>query len=272
MNTILVTTDFSRSSRNALAYACGMFGAGNFRILLLHAYAMPVTYTSEGVALAAMGEAFLSAEDQLGTERQWAEEQFPGIQVSTKAVVANLMDALRDEIETSAPQLIMMGALTDYDDIWTWDNNLLDTLQTLEAPVLVIPEHVSYQPLQNIGFACDYKTRNPAQINFIKWLVGYTGAHLHVVHVTRGNPHDPQTRQENENLMQEMLQGLNPDYHTIEDPHVIAAITGFAKTYNLDLLIVVPHRYGIWESIFKQSHTRRLARLNYLPMLALHDA
>ncbi len=271
MNTILVTIDFTDSSRNTLAYACGLFGNADFTIRLLHAYAMPVTYTTEGVALAAMGDAFINAEDQLGKEREWAVDNFPGVQIQTKAVVANMMDALRDEIEASAPQLILIGALTDYDDLWTWDNDLLGALQDLDAPVLVIPAHVQYQPLKNIGFACDYKSRNVAQINFIKWLVGYTGARLHVVRITRGNPHDPKARVENEALMQELLQDLNPDYHNIEDPHVIPAISGFAKDYNLDMLIVIPHRYGIWESIFKQSHTRRLARLNYLPMLALHD-
>ncbi|PSK91022.1 universal stress protein [Taibaiella chishuiensis] len=271
MNTILVTTDFSASSRNTLAYACGLFGNEAFTILLLHAYAMPVTYTTEGVALAAMGDAFINAEEQLQEEKQWAVDNFPGVQVRTKAVVATMMDALRDEIEATAPQLILIGALTDYDDLWTWDNDLLSTLQDLDAPVLVVPGHVTYQPLRNIGFACDYKNRNAAQIRFIKWLVEYTGARLHVVHITRGNPHDPKARQENEALMQELLLEVNPDYHNIEDPHVIPAISGFAKDYNLDLLIVIPHRYGIWDTIFKQSHTRRLARLNYLPMLALHD-
>jgi hypothetical protein len=272
MNTILVTTDFSRSSRNALAYACGMFGTEDFNLVLLHAYAMPVTYTTEGIALAAMGDAFIAVEEQLKDEVEWAGGQFPGIRINYKAIMSNLMEALKEEIADTAPQLTIMGALTDYDDLWTWDNDVLSTLRDLDAPVLIVPEHVTYQPVKNIGFACDYKNRNVNQISFIKWLTAYTGSRLHVVHITRGNPHDPQARQENEMLMQELLQDVNPDYHNIEDPHVITAITGFVKAYNLDMLIVVPHRYGIWESIFKQSHTRRLAKLNYLPMLALHDA
>lgn len=272
MSTILVTTDFSRSSRNALAYACSMFGTGDFNILLLHAYAMPVTYTTEGIALAAMGDAFLSVEERLIGEQEWIKEQFPAVPVGYKAVMGNLMDALQQQIAADAPNLIVMGALTDYDDLWTWDNDVLSSLRDLDAPVLVIPEHVSYQPLNNIGFACDYKSRNTAQINFIRWLATYTGAMLHVVHVTRSKPHDPGVQQENEALMQELLLDINPAYHLIEDPHVITAITGFVKNHHIDLLIVIPHRYGVWDSIFKQSHTRQLAKLNYLPVLALHDA
>lgn len=271
MNTIVVTTDFSRSSRNALAYACGMFGTGDFTILLLHAYAMPVTYTTEGIALAAMGDAFISVEAQLKEEQEWAKEQFPDARVSYKAVMGNLRDALKDEVTASMPRLVMMGALTDYDDLWTWDNEILNTLQDLNAPVLVIPAHISYEPVKNIGFACDYKSRNAGQINFIKWLTGYTGARLHVVHVTRSRPHNPGIRQENETLIRELLQDANPDFHVIEDPHVITAITDFVKINHINMLIVIPHRYGLWDSIFKQSHTIQLAKLNYLPMLALHD-
>ncbi len=272
MNTILVTTDFSQSSRNALAYACGMFGKEEFNILLLHAYAMPVTYTTEGIALAAMGDAFIAVEEQLKKEQDWALEQFPGVQIGYKAVMGNLLDALKDQVAAEEPRLILMGALTDYDDIWTWDNDVLNTLQDLNAPVWVIPEHIGYKPVKNIGFACDYKSRNTRQIDFIKWLTSYTGAKLHVVHVTRGKPHNPDIRLENEKMMRELLQDAHPDFHVIENPHVITAITDFVKTCAVDVLIVIPHRYGLWDSIFKQSHTIQLAKLNYLPMLALHDA
>lgn len=272
MNTILVTTDFSRSSRNALAYACSMFGTGDFHILLLHAYAMPATYTTEGIALAAMGDAFVSVEERLIVEQEWVKEQFPDLPVGYKAVMGNLMDALQQQIGQVAPGLIVMAALTDYDDLWTWDNDVLRTFRDLAAPVLVIPEHVRYQPLKNIGFACDYKSRDTVQINFIKWLATHTGALLHVVHVSRSKSPDPGVQQENETRMKKWLQDVAPAYHVIEDPQVITAITGFVREHHIDLLIVIPHRYGIWDSIFKQSHTLQLARLNYLPVLALHDA
>lgn len=164
--------------------------------------------------------------------------------------------------------MVIMGAAKDFSDLWTWDSELLDALTNLPLPVLLIPHNLPFNSIKNIGFACDYKNAiQPVHVDFIKRMIDYTHAQLHVVHITRSKPINEEVKKENEQQLQEIA----PQYHTIEDPNVIDAVAHFVAAEKLDLLIVVPHKHGMWYSIFNQSHTKQMAKLNHLPILALHD-
>jgi len=269
---IIVTTDFSGSSRNALDYACALATKGDYKILLLHIYTVPITYTSDGIALTSVYEAFDHAETLLKEEQQWASENFHYINIEIKATTGGLIENLQDEISNGRPELVIMGAVSNYDDLWMWDSELLKALTSLPAPVLIVPMHVRYNEIHNIGFASDYRNVcSLRQISFIKWLTIYSAAQLHVVHITRSKPQDEVVKQENEALLHDALQDATPKYYAIEDPNIIEALAHFVKEQQIDLLIVVPHKHGLWGSITHQSHTKQLAKLNSIPVLALPE-
>jgi len=270
--TIIVTTDFSTSSRNALEYACGIIGNAPYKLLLVHIFTMPVNYTSDGIALAAIRDTFDIAEDRLTREVSWVHKQYPAIEISSKAVTGGLVASLKEEIVAQPTEIVVMGAANDYDNLWEWDSELLSALTNLPIPVLLIPKQIKFTRIQNIGFACDYRNVYiPQQIAFIKWLTSYTHAQLHIVHITRAKLENEDVQRKNEGMLQEALAEVAPKYYTIEDPHVIDAAAQFVKDHKLDFLIVIPHKHDVWYSIFHQSHTKQLARLNGMPILALHD-
>ena len=64
---IIVTTDFTDSSKNALDYACAMAN-GNFDITLLHIYTMPASLSAEGLVLETMKEAVEDADEKIADE------------------------------------------------------------------------------------------------------------------------------------------------------------------------------------------------------------
>lgn len=270
--TIIVATDFTESSRNALAYTCGLVGSNQYRLLLVHVYTTPVTYTSDGVALTALKDAIDDAETRLAGEIRWAKRTYPYIDIQQADVlVGGLKEKLNEVIEDEKPEVIVMGASNNYSDLWKWDDELLDALTSLPIPFLLIPQHISFAPVKNIGFACDYRNLcTPRQVSFIQTVISNTKAQLHVVHVTRSKPESQDVREKNEVLLHDMM-GETPSYYNIEDPNVIDAVTHFAQEHSLDFLIVIPHKHDIWYSVFHQSHTKQLARLNNLPILALHD-
>lgn len=269
---IIVTTDFSASSRNALDYACALAKKGDYEIQVLHIYTVPLTYTSDGIAFAAVGEAFTQAEMALKEEKRWAIENYHHIDIHTKAMTGGLIENLEDEIHRRAPELIIMGAASNYGDLWMWDSELLTALTSLPAPVLIVPKHVHYEGMKNIGFACDYRNICvPKQISFIKWLTEYNGAQLHVVHITRSKPENQEVKQKNEALLHDALQETQPKYYAIEDPNIIDALAHFVHEQQIDLLIVVPHKHGVLDSLIHQSHTKQLAKLNNIPVLALPE-
>lgn len=271
MAKIIVTTDFSDSSLNALNYACALAKENGFQILLLNIYTIPVTYTGDGVSLATVNDAMQEALDKVNDLVTDAHNNFPGVVIVGKTISGGYLESLEQQIAETKPETIIMGAAGEYSDLWLWDEDWLSALTTLPVPVLVIPPHIKYKPIKNVAFACDYKNACvPQQIHAIKQLVSATGATLNIVHVNKDQ--EPVSDKQNAQFVRQAFSSINPVYHEIEGPHIIKAIAAFTVAHQIDLLVVVPHRHGLWYKLFHKSYTKQLASLNQIPVMALHES
>lgn len=270
--TIIVVDDFSTSAHNAMDYTCRLAADIDARVLVLRIYSLPASYASDAVALSTLKDDYDDNQDRLEQDITLWKERFPDVHIDNRMLTGGLIECLRDQVDEVGPELIVMGAPKSYEDLWTWDNELLNALTALTSPVLVIPMHIKYRKTMNIGFACDYQTLLvPRQINFLKLLTGITHARLHVVHVATHMPDSMSIAAENEALITELLTDIAPVYYKAEGKDVIDTIAHFVREHDLDFLIVIPHRHGTWYNIFHESHTKQLAKLNHIPVLALQD-
>ena len=270
--TIIVVDDFSPSAHNAMDYGCRLAADADARVVILRIYTLPVSYSSDAIALSTLKDDYDTNQDRLEHDANEWHERFPDVHIDARLVTGGLIECLRDQVYDVNPDLIVMGAPRNYDELWTWDSEMLNSLTALTAPVLLIPMHIKYKATQNIGFACDYQTvLVPGQVNFLKLLIHTTHARLHVVPVATKAPRSEEIAHENEAMINELLTDIQPTYYKMESQEVIESIAHFVKEHNLDFLVVIPHRHGIWYNIFHQSHTKQLAKLNHIPVLALQD-
>jgi len=272
MNTILVATNFSATSRNALHYISELMKEEEgVSIVLLHTYLIPITYTGEGVALTTVKEALDDVEEKMNGEAAWLHENYPQFKMATKILVGDLQDGIETMLEDNEINLIVMGAPGEYSELTGWDKDVLNVLIELPVPVLTVPEHISYQPIRHIAFACDFRQKiEHVPQNGVQRMKEVTGAHLHIVNVVA----DP--AQENEHWragkikLQEIFGNDDVTYHVMREPKVIDCIIHFVADKNIDCLFVMPGRHGFWYNLFHKSHTKQLAKLNKLPVIALH--
>ncbi len=268
MNTIIVITDFSPTSANALDYACAFAAAYRFKINLTHIYTIPATYSGEGLSIVTINDELDVSRRNLKNELDRVNTAFPGVKIAANMLVGGFLDTLRALKKELNPEMMVLGA--EYTELPLWDENWLDALVTLSCPVLVIPQNVRFEKIRNIGFACDYKKPClPYQVGVIKKLVMAAGAKLHVIHVS------PQaaTIEDHENVtaLKKAFTELAPEYYFIADKQVIKSISAFTEQNHIDLLLVMPHKHGLWHRLFSKSYTRQLARFNHLPVMAIHE-
>ena len=272
MSTIIVLTDFSNTSRNALRYAAGFSRLlSNTRLLMLNIYTVPPSYSGEGIALAAIQDAVAGSERQLEDELEWAKEAMPGIEFAYKAVAGKFINSLQEQVDEEQAIFIIMGTPAGYGEMSQWDVGSLHALTDLSIPVLTVPEAVQYSLIYTIAFACIPATiTTHAPFEKVKQLLAATGARMHVVTVVPpGHPLEAVT--EGENLLHRELPEPQTTYHIIAEDRVIAAIGHFVEEHHVDLLLVMPGRHGLWYNLFHKSHARELARLNLIPVMALHE-
>lgn len=275
MPTIIVCTNFSKTSRNALSYACSLIESQAneeaIDILLLHVFTIPPNYSGEGIALVTIDNCLIYAEEELQEELEWVHEEYPTIKVVGKVTTGRLLNCLEEQTYEREPSLIIIGAGGNYGDLWSWDKDILNALRDLSAPILTIPPGVIFTPLQNIAFACNLKNvSRHTPFNALKKIIKFTKAKLHVVYVAGNEIKKEGIEIQNELFVHEQLQDIQPVYHTLYESQVVGAISRFVENHQIQLLLVMPKRHGIWESLFHKSYTKEFARLNRLPIMALH--
>ncbi len=81
-------------------------------------------------------------------------------------------------------------------------------------------------------------------------------AQLHIIHVSVPGKGNAEKRQQHRALLEQELNGYHPVYASIENTDVVATIIHYITTYAIQLLIVIPHRHGIWYTIFNQRHSK----------------
>jgi len=271
MSTVIVITNFSAASRNALDYTCAFLNNPETRVLLLNIFTFPASYSNDGVSMAAVSETIANDEQLLKEEYHWVKSAYPSIKIETEITTGIFLEALEEKVEEENASLIVMGASGDYTDLLSWDTNIINAFIDFYVPVLVIPAHVHFRKINNIAFAINYYRKSmETPISMIKRLIHFTKAALHVIHVAPpGEPVD-ETARDNKRMLKENLQDVNPSYYEPAYVNVIAAIDSFIRDRNVDLLIVIPHRNGIWHNIFHERHTKGLVNVSQIPVLALH--
>ncbi|GEO11590.1 universal stress protein [Segetibacter aerophilus] len=275
MPTIIVCTNFSETSRNALAYTCSLIknkaDKEEISIVLLHVYTIPANYSGDGIALATINNALDDAEMDLHEELEWVQEEYGGLNVIGKVATGRLLVGLKNEIDEMQASLVILGTGGNYGDLWSWDGDILNLLRDLPVPVLTIPPDVSFRPLQNIAFACNLKNINSkTPFNTLINIIRFTESKLHVIYVTANALKPGSTEAGNEEMVSNNLKEIEPVYHTIFESRVVQAIGRFVEENQIQLLLVMPKRHGLWEGLFHKSFTKELARLNRLPIMALH--
>ena len=273
MSTVIIVTNFSNASQNALDYA-GAFlqNSTTARLLLLNIYAFPGTITVDAIAVAAMREIIERDSVRLQQEYERVLEDYPNLTIDTEMVTGVFRDELLHKIHETEAVLVIMGADGNYTDLLSWDANIINAFIDLPVPVLVIPAQVRFRPIHKIAFACNYYRKNlQVPVTMLRKLVLFTKAELFVINVV--SPQDVITEEglHNRQELQSGLADLAPVYYEPAFDNVITAIDNFISAENIDILLVIPTRHGIWASIFQQSNTKGLVYLNQIPVLSLRQ-
>jgi len=272
MKTILVATDFSPAAFNAATYATDMAVVINADVLLLHVFQLPISY-SEVPLTVNEADMLEQAENSIYEQReQLIEKTSHKINIETEVRMGTFYKELTAVCDRKMPYTVVMGSQgTTATDRLLFGAHTVYAMKHLMWPLITVPNGASFSAIKKIGLACDLdKVVETIPVDEIKTLVNDFHAELHILNTGKPRVFDPNVVFES-GLLQEMLENLSPQYHFISHDNIDEGIIDFAEENNIDLLIVIPKRHGIFDNLLHKSHTKQMVLHSHVPVMALHQ-
>lgn len=274
MKTLIVPTDFSAVADNAASYAFDMARSIGANLLFLHVYNLPVAVSEIPVVVIPEDDIRKNAEEKLEElKNRYNAKQNGDIQITTKAILGVLEDELRTLCTDSAPLAVVMATSgPNALERLLFGSNTIIAMKRLIAPVIIVPAGTKYHAVKKIGFACDLKNvmeSTPAEE--IKSLVSNFNAELHVLNIDHDNKHYTLEAQQEVANLGALLSDVSPAFHYVENESVEDGINSFVDKNNIDLLIIIPKKHSLIDSIFQKSLSKEMVMRTHVPMVAIHE-
>jgi len=267
MKTIIVPTDFSEISLNAVNYAADMAVDINASIILLHIVEVTEPIVSE-FPMTEITFHQLNRETQLNDLKSAIQQRTNNaISVETCHLVGNIVYELTGMCKRTKPFAVVMaphvagklerfffGSLTHY------------SATHLPCPVLAVPGKKRYTPIKKIGFATDMKGIYHIPVEAIKTITRAFKASLDLIYVGK-KEEDIEISPAEKLLLKHRLRDFNPSFHFEKNDIVEKGIELFALDKNIDLVLIIPKKHGL----FHRSQSKQVIFHLPVPAMSLHE-
>ncbi|MFB6455756.1 universal stress protein [Chitinophaga sp. Hz27] len=277
MKTILVPTDFSDVAYNAATYAIEMANAiGAERLVLYHAYELvvPIPDVPTSVPMVNADDLRIASLEGLDKMKKDLEALGSGkINILTRADNTLLAATINEVCKNEEADIIVMGITggSKLEEILV-GSNTIDVAKQTTTPVLIIPEDAKFKSINKVVFACDLKkVVDTTPVDLLKKFMDAFHAELHVLNIDHDSKHFTADTPFESLMLDTLLAGYNPVYHFIDNANVVQGIISFSEGIQADLIITMPKKHGLFESIFKRSSTSKLAFKTHIPLLTIHE-
>jgi nucleotide-binding universal stress UspA family protein len=277
MQSILVPTDFSANAYNAARYAIAL--AADIKateIILYNAYQPYVSEDPElSMPLQADVEAFrqISADGLDRMKSVLEKEMLSTIKLKLESEYNMVPQGIVDTAENFNAGFIVMGISGTESKLEEAiiGSNAVDVSKHSEIPVIVVPAEATYSPFKKILLAVDFrKSAETTPVVAIKKLLDDTKAQLDILHV-EADANNTVNLDAEKNVVESLFQNYKPRYHFLQGKVFTDAINQFALENKSDLIVVIPKKHGLFEGIFKRSHTKALVFHSHIPIMTIHE-
>lgn len=273
MKTILVPTDFSDTANNALLYAVELAKFSKAKLVLFHAYHVPVPTSETAIMLITPQELEKENIDRMKKLESQLIKEAAGIEIECIVRTGFASDAIKGIAKEKNVDLIVMGitGVSKAAQILI-GSNATAVMKKVEIPVLIVPGDARYRAVEKIVLACNYSEPVTTKaIIKVKAFAKLFGAKLLVVDVEKPVP---VPMYETEPAGEKLVKLLKDVEHVLffsPAENIADGINAFVDGHNCDWLIMLPHKHTGLSGLFHKSNTKKVAFHTHIPLLAIPE-
>ncbi len=274
MKTILVPTDFSDNAGNAINYAAEIAKITKAKLVLFHAF-HPPTIPADVPVIIPFDELEKDCLARLKKIKKNILKKY-GNELNILSIVkcGFAVDEINGMIKENKIDLVVMGMR----GAGYLSEKLMGSIATIlirntSCPVLAINENVKFTDINKIVLACDFqKIQNKSILEPLKDFVKLFKSHLYILNVTTNlKAISLPVEVLGSTIFGNALDDIEHSFHLIENEKIVDGINDFVNENKIDMVVMMPHKHTMLETIFHERNTKRMAFHTHVPLLALHE-
>jgi len=276
MKKILLPTDFSDNSINAIRYAIQLFKDEKCTFYLLNAYTPAIYYIEyvplnpDPAGLSASIKDNLLKDLKKIVKKLKVEFNNPNHHFQTIVAFNTLLLEIKEFTKDKSIDFIVMGTkgATGAKEI-LFGSNTVHVLKNAKCPVLAIPSDFAYENPHEILFPSDYGL--DFQEKHIKPIIDIASSHIgriNILNVSYG--YDLTEEQEkNRRKLEVYFKNVAHLFHKVIDQEIPEAITMFQQKTRINLLVMINNKHSFFENIFFKSTINHIGFHLNVPFLVI---
>jgi nucleotide-binding universal stress UspA family protein len=274
MKTLLVPTDFSEISSNAIDYAVELSKITHAKIILFHAYHVPVVATEALVAVPDLAQIEKFAVDNLKRiESMIRIKQGHPVAIECVCKCGFAVEEINLFVKEHKTDLIVMGMHgAGYLTEKLIGSVTTSLIRESLCPVLAIDQHVKFKIPKRIVLACDYKHIHKSLLWPLKEMATLFNAHIYILNVAKESSEGMDLETAVEGLkLDTAFKQIDHSFHSVTNDEVVNGINDYVSKMHMDMVVMIPRQRSFFENLFSGSQTKRMAFHTHVPLLALHE-
>ncbi|MFD1163938.1 MULTISPECIES: universal stress protein [Hwangdonia] len=280
MKNILLPTDFSENSWNAIKYAINFFEkeACNFYMLNVSRFDNFMNSDSPYVAPGeTIEEAYTKpAKLQLRNILKRINKEFLPNKKHKFYTLADynfFIESVRKQVEEKKIDFIVMGTkgASGLKKIIV-GSNTGDVITKVKCTTLAIPEQAKFVRLEEIAFPTDFSLTYDIQIlEPLSEILENQQSTLRILHISKKRADLDSDQHKNKELLEDYFIHFKPSFHYLTNKKVEDAIQCFVESRSINMICMVAKNLNYFQQILFHSKVEAISYHTEVPFLVLHE-
>ena len=277
MKNILLPTDFSTNSFNAIQYAVKLLKDEDCTFYLLNTYRVPYLENDElmmyNVQQLSVLENTLLKSSQRDLKAIAKKIKFsPNHDFKLLSDYNLFINSVKQKIEDHHIDLIVMGTkgATGAKEIFM-GSNTGDVIMKTDCNVLAVPDKAKFKIPKEIVFPTDFRLLyKEGELDIMKKIAIKNKTNIRVLFVQDDGPLDEEQKV-NKKELERYFDTLKHSFHTLTNTDFETAVNCFTQSRgNIDMIAILAKHYNIFQRLFFKPKVEELSFHTKIPLLVLH--
>lgn len=270
MTNVLIPTDFSKYSLNAIQYALDYFSKIQVNFFFLHVSPEETQYDEEHYPEDTLVQNVQTIESRLKELNLPARKNHKFFPIEEHT---SLIEAVRKQVSLKNIEFIVMGTKGITGNTRRpVGSQTYEVITKIKCPILVVPENAKFDTALNLSFVTDYNCLYKNRVlNTLSGVLELHNSPLYIIKPRAGNRQLSMTQTENKEFIHYFFRDKKHSFHFLQREDLEEEIQSFVDDYQINMVAIPARNLNFIQKLMLRFSSEKVNYHTIVPFLVIHE-